>query len=128
MNKKKIGLLLVLIVSVGISVSACSGRSCHFRWADPEYREARTGPPPHAPAHGYRHKHSNGVELVYQSSTGVYLVAGYSNYYFYNNKYFRLKNGSWEASVHLDRSWKQVSEKKLPPGLQKKKNKGKKRK
>ena len=87
-----------------------------------------TDPPPHAPAHGYRHKHSDGVELVYQSTTGLYLVSGYSNYYFYNNKYLRLKDGLWEASVHFDRSLKPVSEKKLPPGLQKKKNKGKKRK
>ena len=48
------------------------------------------GPPPHAPAHGYRHKHQHGVELVYSSELGVYVVVGFPNHYFSEGHYFRL--------------------------------------
>jgi len=36
--------------------------------------ETRPGPPPHAPAHGYRHKHRRGPELVYDGRLGVNTV------------------------------------------------------
>ena len=58
----------------------------------------------------------------------MYLVSGHSNHFFYKDKYYRLHNSSWEASVHFDGPWKSVNEKKLPPGLKQHKNKGKKKK
>ena len=125
MNKVKIGLFLALIVSVGIAISACSGKIRYAKTSHPEYKVKRTGPPAHAPAHGYRFKHSHGVFLVYESAIGVYVVSDHSHHYFHKNKYYRLKKGSWEISSRLDGPWKPIKEKKLPPGLQKRKSKGK---
>lgn len=79
------------------------------------------GPPPHAPAHGYRHKHKHGVELIFDAGLGVYIVVGYPNYYFYDDLYYHYHNGMWHASHILDGQWKVITNKKLPPGLQKKK-------
>ncbi len=82
--------------------------------------EKHVGPPPHAPAHGYRHKHGDGVEMVYNSEIGVYVVVGHSEHYYYRDRYYRLNSGSWEVSLHIDGKWAPVSDKKIPPGLRKK--------
>jgi len=83
------------------------------------------GPPPHAPAHGHRYKHQ-GVELVYDSGRGVYIVVGLPHHYYYKGSYYRLSGDQWQMSVHIEGKWEPVSEKSLPPGLQaKKKGKGK---
>ena len=34
----------------------------------------KPGPPPHASAHGYRHKHHDGRELEYDSKIEAYIV------------------------------------------------------
>ncbi len=85
------------------------------------------GPPPHAPAHGYRHKHQQGVEMVFDVGMGVYIVVGYPKYYFYNNSYYRYHNGIWKMSVYIKGPWVIITESDLPPGL-KKKGKSKKKK
>ncbi len=76
------------------------------------------GPPAHAPAHGYRRKHIDGVELVFDSSMGLYVVVGYSDYYYHEGYFFRLHDGLWEMSLKFDGGWKITSERSLPPGLQ----------
>ncbi|NIO28552.1 MAG: hypothetical protein GTO29_08365 [Candidatus Latescibacteria bacterium] len=121
MDKIKVGFFLILIASVGIAFSACRSSVRYTHTATPKYKAKHTGPPPHAPAHGYRHKHPDGVELVYQSSIGVYIVTGYSHHYFCKDRYYRLNKGYWQYSVHIKGPWKPVSEKKLPPGLRKQK-------
>lgn len=81
------------------------------------------GPPPHAPAHGYRY-HYDGVELVYDSGLGVYAVVGYPDYYFYDGYYFRVYDGRWQMSGSLERDWNEAPGRNVPPGLAKKKGKG----
>ena len=85
----------------------------------------KPGPPPHAPAHGHRHKH-HGVELVFDSEWGVYVVVDFPSHYYCKGHYYRLRESRWVRSVHIDGPWKYVSEKSLPPGLRgKEKDKGK---
>jgi len=75
------------------------------------------GPPAHAPAHGYRRKHVAGMELVFDSSIGVYVVVGLSDHYYHDGYFYRLRGGLWEMSLKLDGHWKVASEKSLPAGL-----------
>ena len=76
------------------------------------------GPPAHAPAHGYRRKHASGMELVYDSGRGVYVVVGLSDHYYHDGYFYRLRGSLWEMSLKPDADWKAASEKSLPLGLQ----------
>jgi len=82
------------------------------------------GPPPHAPAHGYRHK-QHGVELVYDSGRGVYVVVELPNHFYFKGHYYRQRETQWEIGVHVDGPWEVVVEESLPKGLRGKKGKGK---
>lgn len=121
MTRTKNCLIAALLISTGIAISACGSSVHHTQTADLEINEKHTGPPPHAPAHGYRHKHPDGRELVYKSEIGVYVVVGYPDYYFHKDKYYRLNDGSWEVSFNVKKDWAPVSDKKLPHGLRNKK-------
>lgn len=84
------------------------------------------GPPPHAPAHGYRRKHETGsADLTFDRKLGVYVVHGHPNLYYWNGTYLRLDDGRWYASRQLEGGWRPRSADSLPPGLQKKHGKGK---
>ena len=108
-------MLLMLVSCHSFSIGAGSGRRHR-----PKY-----GPPPHAPAHGYRHKHQ-GVELVYDSGRGVYVVIDLPSHYYFKGRYYRRGEVQWEAGVHIDGSWEFISEDELPRGLRaKEKGKGK---
>ena len=76
------------------------------------------GPPAHAPAHGYRRKHVAGMELVFDSGRGIYVVVGLSDHYYHNGYFYRLCGSLWEMSPKPDGNWKVVSQKLLPMGLQ----------
>lgn len=82
------------------------------------------GPPPHAPAHGYRQKHQ-GVELVYDSGRGVYVVVKLPNHFYFGGHYYRQRESQWEIGVHVNGPWEVVVEESLPKGLRGKKGKGK---
>ena len=85
----------------------------------------KNGPPPHAPAHGYRHK-QHGVELVFDSGRGVYVVIDLPNHYYFKGRYYRRGEIQWEVGVHIDGPWEFISEDELPKGLRaKEKGKGK---
>ena len=87
--------------------------------------ERKHGPPPHAPAHGYRHKYQS-VELVYDSGRGVYVVIDFPNHYYFKGHYYRLGEIQWEVGVSFEGPWKIISYEKLPKGLRvEKKGKGK---
>ncbi|SPD72837.1 conserved exported hypothetical protein [uncultured Desulfobacterium sp.] len=75
------------------------------------------GPPPHAPAHGYRYKHSDGVELEYNAHSGMYAVIGYDNHYYRDNNFFRIVDGVWNKSEHISGPWLPAPKSILPPGL-----------
>jgi len=84
-----------------------------------DYGRRDEGPPPHAPAHGYRHKHHDHgqtVELVYDAGYGIYVVAEIPNRYYWNGVYLRLDGDQWYASKGLDGDWRPRSDGSLPPG------------
>jgi len=76
------------------------------------------GPPAHAPAHGYRRKQVAGMELVFDSGRGVYVVVGLPDHYYHEGYFYRLRGGLWEMSLKPDGDWKAAPEKSLPMGLQ----------
>ena len=74
------------------------------------------GPPPHAPAHGYRHKYQ-GVEMDYDSGRGVYVVVGFPSHYYYTGYFYRFQMEGWQVSASVGGPWKPASQESLPPGL-----------
>jgi hypothetical protein len=76
------------------------------------------GPPPWAPAHGYRHKHHHdGVQLVFDSGLGVYVVVGQPYHWFHHDHYYWLHDGEWHRSKHLGGPWVVADFDGVPPGL-----------
>ena len=75
------------------------------------------GPPPHAPAHGYRYKHGGDVELVYDAELQVYLVVGVHGRYYANGNYYRKRGTQWMTSAQLDGPWILAKSSKVPGRL-----------
>ena len=109
-------LLVCLLTAAGI---ACVSGHRHER--KPAAVVARkAGPPPHAPAHGYRHKHKaqhGAVELVFDTKLGVYVVVGWPGHYYRDGAFYRQINRRWHSSHRLDTGWVMIDTKTLPPGL-----------
>jgi hypothetical protein len=77
------------------------------------------GPPPHAPAHGYRAKH-DGCDMVYDGQLGVYSVVGYRDYYYEDGFFFRFGGSGWEVSAHVGGSgahWEACAPSRVPTTL-----------
>lgn len=103
-----------LVFTASLGLIGCQ----HEYREEPYGRRARGyGPPPHAPAHGYRHRYRRGVDLVFDSGLGVYLVAGVDRTYFYDGRFYRFRRGHWEESRDYDGNWRRSSGRRLPPGL-----------
>lgn len=100
------------ILGVMLFASGCAVYPAH-------HHDRGYGPPPHAPAHGYRAKYDN-HDLIYDSHLGVYLVVGLPDYYFYDGHFYRHEHDGWYYSKRFDRDWDRYNERKLPPGLAKK--------
>ena len=124
MNFLKVGaafflgiVLLVGCASFGGSVSVSSN----------EKKSYKHGPPPHAPANGYRYKHRDGVELIFDSRLGAYSVAGLNDTYFQNELFMRLSSkGEWEVAAHFSGPWRLAADGEVPSKLKKyKKHPGK---
>jgi hypothetical protein len=113
-------LLIAFFLVLSIAVFGCTKTVRHKPAPVPPVYAKQPGPPPHAPAHGYRHKHPDGVVLVYQSNIGVYVASGHRDVYFHKDRYYRVRNGSWQISVHVEGPWKAIAPQKVPLGLQKK--------
>ncbi len=109
--------LVVVSILLVLALSSCS--SVEVRGTPGRKVGNGNGPPAHAKAHGYRRKHASGVELVYQSKSGVYVVVGMPNYYYCdcNDYFYRLGPRGWQASVSIKDGWTYVTDKSLPPGL-----------
>lgn len=71
-------------------------------------------PPPHAPAHGYRHKHSDGIALVFDAHFGVYAVAERARHFFHRGLFFRLREGHWQRAAHVRGPWKRLAPADVP--------------
>lgn len=110
---------LVLAVSITLAFAGCGSSAQHRQDEVVAIQKAgRHGPPPHAPAHGYRHKHRNdGVELVFDSGRGVYVVINYPNHYFLDGVYFRLHDSGWFVSTSIRGEWKAAKAYQVPKGL-----------
>ncbi len=99
-------MLLMLVSCHSFSIGMGSGRR----------HRAKHGPPPHAPAHGYRQKHQ-GVEIVYDSGRGVYAVVDFPLHFYFEGNYYRYQEPHWEVGVHVDGPWESLSDDALPRGL-----------
>ena len=78
------------------------------------------GPPSHAPAHGYRRKHPSGAELRFDSRLDVYVVVDYTDIYFHDGWFIRIRSGVWQVSASLDGTWEPKAAEWVPPGLRSK--------
>lgn len=81
-----------------------------------EYSKKK-GPPPHAPAHGYRYKHSDGVDLEFNPDRGIYIVVGYEDHYFHGEFFYRVIDGGWKKCNHISGPWVDAPTNTLPTGL-----------
>jgi len=88
-----------------------------FEAYHPPHRKIGHGPPAHARAHGYHRKQVAGVELVYDSGCGVYIVVGLPDHYYHDGYFYRLRGTLWEVSLQPHGGWASASETSLPPGL-----------
>lgn len=112
MKSKLLSLSAVVMIGTMLLLVSCESLTVR-----PTSRKKRGyGPPPHAPAHGHRHK-QHGLELVYDSGRGVYVVLELPNHYFFEGRYYRILGNHWQVGIHIDGPWQSVSEKSLPPGL-----------
>jgi hypothetical protein len=116
MKFKKVVAFIVTTVCALLITTSCSSTRVYY----PTSKRAGHGPPPHAPAHGYRRKQVHGVELVFDSQLGVYVVIGHPGHYYYDGYFYRLKGGVWEMSLKIEGGWGPKSAKPLPPGLRNK--------
>ncbi len=111
------GMLAALLM---VSLSAASGCVHHHHHpvvTSPAHARGH-GPPPHAPAHGYRHKHyRDGVNLVFNAGLGVYVVADRPDYYWHVDRYLRWAAGEWRVSSRIDGTWVVVSNDRVPAKL-----------
>jgi hypothetical protein len=120
MNKNNaLYLLIIVLACVSIMCVSCTKVAI---FGPPHETKVGNGPPPHAPAHGYRAKQADGMELVFDSELGVYAVVGLADCYYLDGFYFRLQDGNWQMSVSIDGGWKAAQFEKLPPGLKAKGN------
>ena len=114
--------------------SEYSEESSEYPETEQNYKRKKGGPPPHAPAHGYRAKH----RYRYYPSSSVYYDSD-------RELYFYLKGDNWEVGVSLPNSirvrlgdyvsmeletdkpyvYHTDHVKRYPPGQMKKKNKKK---
>ncbi len=116
--------LVAILAGVALSTIAC----VHVHERPKPSSNAHVhkgGPPPHAPAHGYRQQHDGNVELVFDAEIGVYVVVGHKDHYHDGEHYFRWARGQWRMSTRLGGGWVSVSTRELPPGLRAKKSKHK---
>jgi hypothetical protein len=121
------GAAAVAIV-MGVTLGGCSHDTVVVAGGDTGYTHPGRGhgPPPHAPAHGYRRKHHDAhhggdLELVFDSGLGVYVVIGFPSHYWLDGTYYRDRSGSFELAASIDGPWSASGT--LPPGLAKAKGK-----
>ena len=119
--KAVIALVATLLFVLFLTTSCSSSEVCHAPgWG------IGHGPPAHAPAYGHRRKQVAGVQLVFDSGRGVYVVVGHPDHYYYDGYFYRRTGTVWQMSLKFDSGWAYLSGKPLPPGLQAK-TKGKSR-
>lgn len=93
--KKNLLLFAMFLTAVVFLLAAGCARTTLTVGDDPHYRDGRPGggPPPWAPAHGYRAKY----KYRYYPSVQVYYDPG-------RNLYFHYSDGQWRMSASLPQS------------------------
>lgn len=87
-------------------------------WRHKSYqRQLRHTPPPHAPAHGYRHHHQHGVDLVFDSGIGAYVVLGFDDLFFLDGFYMRFYDNRWHIADRYDGRWRSADDRHIPRKL-----------
>ena len=103
-------LAIALAISLGLPLAGCVVLDASHGYHD------AGGPPPHAPAHGYRRNHQ-GHDLVFDADLGVYAVVGLSSVWFLDGTYFRISGDHWEMSVGLGGPWRVAGARAVPGRL-----------
>lgn len=114
---------LLNIIAMGMAcifmLSGCNtvGVGGHVGVPVEKQQHRKKGPPPHAPAHGYRHNHQ-GHDLDYDAKIGAYIVINVPDTYFHNNMYIRLStDGRWMVSANLNNGWRVETGTEIPHRL-----------
>jgi len=125
-------ILNILVVSIAFLTFA--GCSKHYHSSGPQSQPQKQdpvlsepvgkkhGPPPHAPAHGYRAKHEK-ADLRYDSKLRCYEVVGHRDHYYQDGVYFRWTPNGWEASATISGEWGTVTIERVPDRLRGRYNK-----
>lgn len=110
--------VLLSIALIAFGLAGCGTRGNVSYGDGGHYHE---GPPPHAPAHGYRAKHRH-HDMHYDSRLGAYVVLGYDDHFFADNLYFRYRDNGWQYSLDLDgHDWHRADHDRVPYKLRKSK-------
>ncbi|MHC4682365.1 MAG: hypothetical protein ACYTEK_27215, partial [Planctomycetota bacterium] len=105
MRFKKIAALMVTSVLMLLVTASCSRYSVH---TGPVVRPGKS-PPRHARAVGHQRKRACGMELVFDSGRGIYVVVGLTDHYYHDGYFYRLHGGIWQMSLKPDKGWTSVS-------------------
>jgi hypothetical protein len=112
------GVLAALLALLLGAASGCVYHHHHPPAVAPRAQTAGYGPPPQAPAHGYRYRHpSDGVSLVYDAGLGVYAVVDWPDTYWYSGRYLSWADGVWRTSTRIRGTWVVVSRERVPAKL-----------
>jgi hypothetical protein len=111
--------LVATLLGCALALAGCVHHHEHARNPGPQaHKTHKGGPPPWAPAHGYRHKHRDGADLRFDGQLGVYVVIGQPHLYFHSGHYFRLAGSHWERCGDWRKGhWKRVDTHSVPKGL-----------
>lgn len=121
-----LALMIMLYLTGCQSVGGVSVKSPGYHPPPPSSKYGKQGPPPHAPAHGYRHKHPDGHVLEYDSKIGAYIVVNVPDTYFANDLYLRMStDGRWMVSATLGSGWRVALASEIPPKMRHSKHKDK---
>ncbi len=72
---------------------------------------------PHHPPHGHVYVYG-GVDMVFDSGLGLYIVTGYPDCYFWGGHYYRYHAPYWEYSTGIHGPWRvERRYDALPPAL-----------
>lgn len=123
---RTIKFIIILLLSF-VLLSGCAGvDTIVYIPADVHKKKKnhKIAPPPHAPAHGYRHKHHHGVELEYHTEIDAYVLVELPGTYFYNGLYARYSpKEHWVVAEYFDGPWRVPVENEIPSKLKKCKGK-----